>query len=157
MESIEHQEWRARHHLSWSAILKIGLGLGLYLFIFPGGTPWTGGGVANGVLGRSLTWPWAAIAFTHFALCMLYMVVIALAIYRLRLIPAVIVGLVIALALYGVTYLIFATGNAGDGRSLAAHIVFGLFSAVLYKAISVPPPLRDAGREKSTGGGLGQS
>jgi hypothetical protein len=147
MESPEHQEWRARQHVNWPAIFKCGLGVGLFLFIFSGGTPWTSGGIITGVMGRALPWPWPLIVVAHFGLCLGYMAVIAHIIYRFKVLKAIIVGLVTAMGLYAINYILLTgwSDHRDDGRALAAHIVFGLFASVVYKAISVPRPRRAAG------------
>src|SRR5512146_2534755 len=82
METAEHQEWRSRQHVSWPAIFKSGLAIGLLLFIFGGGTPWTGGAGMNEVMGRPVHWPWPLLIVAHFGLAWLYMTVIAHVIYR---------------------------------------------------------------------------
>ena len=148
MESIEHQEWRARRAVNIPAALKVGAGVGVFLFIFSGGTPWTGGGTMNAVLGRPMPWPWPGIAAAHFGLCIGYMIVIASVVYRFKLISAIGAGLLTALGLFALNWLTFTMtmgiGNdISNGRSLMAHIAFGLFGTVIYKAIAVPRPLRD--------------
>lgn len=138
MNTFEQQDARARQSVNWTAALKVGLGMGLYLFIFSGGTPWTGAGTANGVLGRAYEWPWLATAVVHFALCLIYLNIVALVVYRLNIWIAVFGGAATTAALYGVTYPLLATHNAGDTRALFSHLILGLFGAALYKAISVP-------------------
>jgi hypothetical protein len=145
METPEHQEWRSRQQVNWTAVAKSGLGMGLLLFIFAGGTPWTGASGLNQVMGRPLPWPWPTLLLAHFALAWLYMGVIAAAIYRLRVFSAILTGVVVALFLYGINFVIFAglgsgMGDRGDARALAAHLTLGLLGSALYKALSVPPP-----------------
>ena len=146
MDTFEQQERIAKRRVSWPAIFKVGLGLGVYLFIFAGGTPWTGAGIANGVLGRAEPWPMPLVTIAHFSLCLVYMVILAHAIYRLNIWMAAFAGVAVGLVLYGVNYALFATHNAGDGRALSAHIVFGLFGSVLYKALSVPRVKENQGK-----------
>lgn len=144
METPEHQDWRARQTINYGAALKVGLGMGLFLFIFSGGTPWTGAGTANAAMGRVLPWPWPAIALLHFSMTICYMLVIAKLVYRFRLLPALLVGVMTAGGLYLVNLAFFATtGLASDlsnGRSVVAHVILGLLGSAAYKGISVPPP-----------------
>ena len=83
--------------------------MGLYLFVFSGGAPWLGAGVASGILGRAYAWPWLLVAVTHFALCLLYVAIIAMAIYRLSIWFAAVAGTLIAGGIYLITFPIFAT------------------------------------------------
>jgi hypothetical protein len=142
MESPEHQEWRSRQQVSWPAIYKTGLGMGLFLFIFSGGTPWTSGGIVSSVMGRGLPWPWPLLIVAHFGLALLYMAIIAHIIYRFRVWMGVAIGLITALGLYAINYAILHgwSDPRDDGRALAAHIVLGLFGSAIYKAISTPRP-----------------
>lgn len=148
MESIEHQEMRARREVNLTAALKVGAGLGVLLFIFPGGTPWTSGGTLNAVLGRPMPWPWFLILAVHLALCLAYMVVVANVVYRFKLIAAIGAGILTVLGLFAVNFAFFAAimgfnQDLSNARSLVAHVIFGLFGTVIYKAISVPRPLPD--------------
>ena len=148
MESIEHQEMRARRAVNLSAALKVGAGVGAFLFLFSGGTPWTGGGTMNAVLGRPMPWPWFAILAAHFVLCLVYMVILANVVYRFKLIAAIGTGILTSLILFAINWGIFAmtmgySQDIANGRALVAHVVFGLFGTVIYKAIAVPRPLAD--------------
>jgi hypothetical protein len=148
MESIEHQEMRARRAVNLGAALKVGAGLGVLLFVFSGGTPWTSGGTMNAVLGRPMPWPWFAVAAAHFGLCLAYMAVLANVIYRFKLIAAIGAGILTALGLFALNWGVFGmlmgfTEDVANGRALVAHIIFGLFGTVIYKAIAVPRPLKD--------------
>lgn len=123
--------------------------MAILLFIFSGGTPWTSGGTMNAVLGRPMPWPWFAVAAAHFVLCIAYMIVIANVVYRFKLIAAIGAGILTALGLFAVNWAVFAMtlgfgSDIANGRALVAHVIFGLFGTVIYKAIAVPRPLRDA-------------
>jgi hypothetical protein len=148
MESIQHQEMRARRNVNLAAALKVGAGLGALLFVLPGGTPWTSGGTMNGVFGRPMPWPWFVIAAVHFALAIIYMFVLANVVYRFKLISALGAGIGTSLGLFAINWLVFAatmgfTQDVANGRALVAHIAFGIFGTVAYKAIAVEAPLRD--------------
>lgn len=147
METPEQQEARACRQVSWNAVIKTSLYMGAFLFIFSGGTPWTSGGVANGILGRAVPgMPWILVAIGHFVACFVCIAIIAHIIYPLRAWWAgVIVGGAVSLALYGVNYVFFASHDRGDLRAFGAHLILGLFGSAIYKAMSVPPPLQDPG------------
>jgi hypothetical protein len=145
MNTFDQQEARSKHAISWPVVLKVGLGLGIYLFIFSGGAPWTGAGVGSAVLGRALPWPLPLIAVVHFGLCLLYTAAISAVIYRLSIWTGVAAGVATSLAIYGLTYPLFVTLRGDDGRAFAAHVVLGLFGSALYKALSVPRARRDSG------------
>lgn len=91
-------------------------------------------------MGRPLPWPWLLVLVTHFALSLGYMTAIGLVVYRLRVFGAIIAGIACGAALFIANSAVFALFGAGDLRLFVGHIVFGLFGALAYKAISVPPP-----------------
>ncbi|HEX8313202.1 MAG TPA: hypothetical protein VF614_17890, partial [Chthoniobacteraceae bacterium] len=107
METPEHQEYRARQRVSWSAIIKTTGVVGLVLFIMSGGGPWSTAGTMNVIMGRDVSLPWLVLALGHFAVALLYVFIIANVIYRFRVIMGIVVGLGVTLALYAVNYAIF--------------------------------------------------
>jgi hypothetical protein len=145
METSKHQEWRARQHISIPAILKAGLGTGLLFFIVSGGSPWSTAGTMNVIMGRDLPLNMAMLALGHFSLALVYMVVIAGAIYRLKTPVAVPIGILVTMVLYGLNFGIFhalgGTMQSPEFRAFLVHFMFGLFASLLYKAMSVPKPL----------------
>ena len=145
VETVQHQEWRARQHISIAAILKAGLGTGLLFFVVSGGSPWSTAGTMNAIMGRDIPLSFPMLALGHLALSLVYMVVIASAIYRLRTPVAVFVGLAVTMVLYGLNFAIFhllgGTMQSPEFRVFLVHFMFGLFASLLYKALSVPRPL----------------
>ena len=139
-ESVEHQEWRARQDVNWSAVVKVGLGVGLLFFVLPGGTPWTGAAFGTTVMGRAFPLPWAAILLAHFVLSLSYVAVIASAIYRLRVPMALVIGVLVGAGLFAANCVMFAPWSAMNLETLPGHLLFGLFAAAAYKAVAVPPP-----------------
>lgn len=102
----------------------------------------------NAVLGRPMPWPWFAIAAAHFGLCLVYMFVLANVVYRFKLIAAIGAGILTSLGLFAANWGVFGmlmglNHDISNGRALVAHIIFGLFGTVIYKAIAVPRPLSD--------------
>lgn len=88
------------------------------------------------------------LVLVHFGLAVVYMMVIANVIYRMRVISAIASGVGLSILLYALNYIVF-TGlgmatERGDVRALSAHLVLGLLGSALYKAISVPPPMQEA-------------
>jgi len=140
LESPAHQEWRARQALSWSTVIKVGLAIGLVFFFLPGGAPWTGPASGTSAMGRPLPWPWPLIVLAHFALSIGYMACIGFAVYRQRLVGAIATGILCGALLFILNSALFALYGVGDMRLFFGHLVFGLFGAIAYKAISVPPP-----------------
>jgi hypothetical protein len=145
METPEHQEWRSRQALSWSAVFKAGFGAGLMFFVLSGGTPWSTAGTMNGIMGRDVPGSWIGITFCHFLLSFVYMFVIGSAIYRFRPPVAVPLGILVTMGLYLINVLIFRMGgmtmSSPEGRAVLVHLMFGLFGSLFYKALSVPKPL----------------
>ncbi|HEV7866345.1 MAG TPA: hypothetical protein VGO90_01585 [Chthoniobacteraceae bacterium] len=145
METPEHQEWRSRQRISPRAIVTTALVAGLITFVFSGGAPWTTAGTMNSVMGRVVKWNFIALIVGHFAVALIYMGVIASAIYRFRVVTAIIVGVAVGFGLYGLNYVLFNTlglqEQSPESRTIMTHVAFSLFSSVLYKAISVPRPL----------------
>jgi hypothetical protein len=147
MESIEHQEWRARQEVSVAAIFKAGTAVGAALFIFSGGTPWSTAGTANAVMGRMLGLPYVWMLVVHMALAWIYMGILAMAIYRLHVLPAIAAGVGVSLGLYIANWLLVSPfvpgGSVEEMRVLLVHVVFGIFGSVTYKALAVPKPNDD--------------
>ena len=147
METPEHQEYRARQRVSVPAIVKAGLITGLVLFLMSGGGPWSTAGTMNVIMGRDVKTSLPVLILGHFSVALIYTFVIALTVYRWRSIwTALPVGILTGLGLYAVNALIFRGLNLvqhtqGEGRTIFVHLVFGLFSAALYRAFSVPKPL----------------
>lgn len=146
-----HQEWRSRQKLDGSAIVKTALFVGAILFVMSGGGPWSTAGTMNAVMGRDLPIGMFGLLVGHFVVSLLYSGVIAVAIYRLRLGSAIVIGVGVALALYAANYVIFHAipihMQSPEGRAVFVHITFGLFASAAYKGMSVPAPFR-GGREE---------
>lgn len=147
METAEHQEWRARQQLSVGAAIKAGFGAGLIFYYMSGGSPWSTAGTMNMIMGRDIAASFWTILFGHFVVAFLYTFIIAGAIYRLPTAVAVPAGILIGVALYGANELIFlsagGTMRAPEYVTFFVHLMFSFFVSLMYKALSVPPPLPD--------------
>ena len=147
METFEHQEWRARQQFEPAAAIKAALGVGLILFYMSGGSPWSTAGTMNMIMGRDVPAGFWTLAFGHFALALIYTFVIGMVIYRLPTALAVPAGVLVGMGLYALNVLIFRSSGM-TMRTIEfvpwfVHVVFSLFVSLLYKALSVKPPLRD--------------
>ncbi|MDQ3624092.1 MAG: hypothetical protein M3463_16670 [Verrucomicrobiota bacterium] len=155
MESRKLQEQRSRQRVSPRGILAAGLTAGALNFIMSGGGPWSTAGTMNAIMGRDVSMNLFALAAVHFAVAFVYATLIGFAIYRFRLVPALLIGVAVGIVLYGVNFVVFR-GLSGqmhspESRAFLTHIVFSLLAAGVYKGASVPRPTRGAEDEGSPG------
>jgi hypothetical protein len=154
MESPEHQEWRARQRVRWAAIIKTALFAGLVLFLMSGGGPWSTAGTMNAIMGRDIPLNYILLALGHFAVSLIYVFILALVIFRFRLLSAIGVGVVVAAALYGVNFAIFrglgVMQHSPESKTFFVHLVFGAIASALYKAFSVPRPIKTPAEAAAT-------
>lgn len=146
METTQHQEWRSRQRIDVGAVLKAAIATGLIFFVLSGGTPWSTAGTMNAIMGRDLPFNVFLLAALHFGLAIVYMFIIAAAIYRFRTPMAVPLGIVVGMALYGINFVVYrASGilqKSPEFRPIMVHLLFALFASLIYKAMSVPKPLK---------------
>ena len=113
-----------------------------------GGGPWSTAGTMNAIMGRDIPLNYLLLALGHFAVSLAYVFVLALVIYRFRLLPAIAVGVVVTLGLYGVNFAIFrglgVMQHSPESKTFFVHLVFGAIASALYKAFSVPRPIKTA-------------
>lgn len=117
--------------------------------LFAGGSPWGPPRmIAAIVLGRDVLPPPATFnlgivvvaLIVHFILSIAYAFVIGLIVHRLRTATAAFVGLIFGFVLYFVNFYGFTAffpwfAEARNWISVFAHFVFGLSTAVIYKAL----------------------
>lgn len=88
-------------------------------------------------MGRDLPVGFFTLLIAHFALSFLYAAVIGTAIYRLRLVPALVAGSAVAMLLYGLNYAIFhglaIQMQSPETRTILVHAAFGLLASATYK------------------------
>lgn len=97
------------------------------------------------VLPPPATLDWAVMAVAtliHFVLSIIYTAVLAGFVSRRGMPSALVVGAVYGLALFGINMYGFTLvfpwfAAARDGITLAAHVLFGVSAAAVYKALSV--------------------
>jgi hypothetical protein len=100
----------------------------------------------NVIMGRDVKLPFAALALGHFAVALVYMAVVAQIIYRFRVVMGIVAGLGVTLALYAVNFVVFRMSGmeqqSPEFRTFLVHVTFGIMASAIYKALSVPKPLR---------------
>jgi len=98
----------------------------------------------NAIMGRDIQTSFAALLLGHFAVALLYAVLLGTVVYRFRLLPALGIGLAVGAVLYFCNFAIFnALGGVmqtGEARAVTTHAVFMLFATLVYKAAGVPRP-----------------
>jgi hypothetical protein len=147
METIQHQEWRSRQRVNWRAVSTTALFVGGLTFVMSGGSPWSTAGTMNAIVGRDYPWNFVVLILGHFMSSYLYAAIIALAIYRFRIIAAMMLSLGVSLALCWVTGAIYESFGwvmqSPATRALLTHMAFGLYAAAVYKGACVPPRQMD--------------
>src|SRR5688572_3938623 len=145
METPRQQEARARQRISLRGILAAAATAGAWTFIFSGGAPWSSAGTMNAIMGRDMPLPFLTLLLGHFAVALLYAAILGVAVYRFRLLPALLAGLACGAVLYGANLLIFrilgGQMQTAEPRAFLTHLVFCLFATLVYKAAGVPRPL----------------
>lgn len=149
---------RERSTIDWSAAIWAGVIAGAVFMIlemimvpaFLGGSPWAPPRmIAAIVLGREVLPPPATFdagvvmtaMVVHFALSIVFAIVLAWLIYRVRRATALLIGAAYGLALYLVNFYGFTAlfpwfADARNWVSVVAHILFGLVAAWVYVALA---------------------
>jgi hypothetical protein len=141
-ETFEQQEARARSRLRPMALVKAAMVAGLVVFVMPAG-PWMSNESGIGSMGRVLSSNVAFAALYQAGLALAYGWVIAMVIYSMRLLPAMLIGPMIGAPLYALNYLVLGSGMGFDDNEVhvvMAHFSFALFFSAMYRAMAVPPP-----------------
>ncbi|MFL6583630.1 MAG: hypothetical protein ACJ8KU_03835 [Chthoniobacterales bacterium] len=145
-ESERQQERRARQRVRPKALFYSALIAGAIVFVLPAG-PWMSHESMFAAMGRAMIPNAIADLAIHLVMAFVYGWLIALCIYSLPLAGGLMLGPVLGLALYGLNYLVFGAVGRMQSNELhvaIAHFLFGLFFAVAYRAMAVPPPRRVA-------------
>src|SRR5688572_27517766 len=146
METTQHQEWRSRQRIDVGAVLKTAVAAGAIFFLLSGGSPWSTAGTMNAIMGRDLPFGMFTLVGLHFLLAVVYTFIIAAGIYRFRTPMAVPLGVLVGIVLYGVNYVVYSasgiTQKSPEFRPIMVHLMFALFASLIYKAMSVPKPLK---------------
>lgn len=147
METPKQQEARGRHRISWRGILAAAAVAGTWTFIFSGGSPWSSAGTMNAIMGRDVPADHARffmLLIGHFAVALLYAILLGSVVYRFRLVAALGAGIGVGAVLYACNYLVFhaigGTMQSGEGRAILTHAVFAIFATLIYKGAGVPRP-----------------
>ena len=132
--------------IRWSRAVQAGLIAGVILFLLTRGIPWVGSGMINpAVMGREIStgqeatpmlFMWAV--FAHFAVSILYGLIVAPIVHGFRPWMAGAVGAIVGLVLYFISYaiagmLMNGVSSESEWPVVAIHIIFGIICAEAYK------------------------
>lgn len=153
LNPMEQQEYQRNHR--WGAAIKAALIAAAILWIWPSGNPWTSYSQPSAahVMGRPVSAnPEATLLslealpahLAHFAVAVVYGLIILPVIYRLRSWRALAAGIAVALVLYGINFAIFFfvapqfTGKQ-EINVVLAHVLFGGIAAGVMRGFLRPP------------------
>lgn len=143
-EPVQPLEPENKDHLQWTAALGAPLIAGLILLIVPGGIPWSALSFFSPVImGRAVPDHWnlplSVAIFFHFAIALVYGLIIALAVMRLTQWRAILAGGALGLILYGINFWVVSLWipelRGSEPTALLAHVVFGLTTAAAYRGL----------------------
>lgn len=156
-EMRDRQEISAQHHVRWSKAFLTGLIIGGIFLMLPRAVPWFSSGMPETAMGRVMgsttsfqLAPFAMTAGLHLTLAIIYGFILAVAIFRFQIRPALLIGAISGLVLYGLNFLLFriilGTPVVNEAPVIFTHLFFSLIFSGAYKGVSVP----DANRISST-------
>jgi hypothetical protein len=133
--------------LNFPAAMKAGLVSGAVLLLIPQGIPWASlASFTAVVMGRpaaSFELNTVVAVVLHMGISVLYAIVVAASVKAIRTWRGIMVGGAVGLGLYainlGVIVLTWASDMAGETNALFAHLIFGLFTAAIYKGMTQEP------------------
>ena len=129
--------------LRWGAAVLAGLIVGCWFLLLPRGIPWTSVTFFSAaVIGRVMPpdVPFLSATVLHFALSILYGLVIAVVVRRLRAELAILIGALAGLGLYllnlAAVYFLFHWAYGSEPAVAITHILFGAFAAGAYRGLA---------------------
>lgn len=135
--------------VKWNRALQAGLIVGAIMFLLTRGIPWVGSGAIDpALMGREISPGREAtpgfffgVMSLHFLVAALYGLIIAPIVHGFRPFVAGMVGALVGLVLYFISYaisgmLIETTGVQREWSSFAIHIIFGVVCAETYKGMA---------------------
>ena len=135
--------------VKWNRALQAGLIIGAIMFLLTPGIPWVGSGAIDpAVMGRDISPGREAtpmfffgVMSLHFLVAALYGLIIAPIVHGFRPFLAGMVGAVVGLVLYFISYAIAGmvmetAGTQREWASFAIHIIFGIVCAETYKGMA---------------------
>lgn len=135
--------------VKWNRALQAGLIIGAIMFLLTRGIPWVGSGAIDpAVMGRDISPGREAtpmfffgVMSLHFLVAALYGLIIAPIVHGFRPFLAGMVGAVVGLVLYFISYAIAGmvmetAGTQREWASFAIHIIFGIVCAETYKGMA---------------------
>lgn len=136
------------HAVRWKRALQAGLIVGAILFLLSRGIPWVGSGAIDpAVMGRDVSPGREAtplfffgVMSLHFIVAALYGLIIAPIVHGFRPFVAGMVGAVVGLVLYFISYAISgmimeASATQREWPPLILHVIFGIVCAETYKGM----------------------
>ena len=158
LTSEEQSKFQRSHR--WGASIKAALIAAAVIWLFPAGNPWTSFARPSGthIMGRPVSSDQSITLLSieavpahiaHFAVAIVYGLIIGLVVYRLRSWRAIVMGIVVSLALYAVNFAAFRmfapqfTG-AYEFNVIVAHVLFGGITAGVMRGFLRPPMRVDA-------------
>lgn len=129
----------------WLAAMKAGLICGGLFLLLPLGSPWSAMSINSGaVMGRTIAQDGSATTtgniLLHLGLSVVYALIISYAVKNLRSWRGILFGAVMGAILYGVnlavTVIAFPQLQGMESRVVFTHLVFGIFTAALYKGMA---------------------
>ncbi len=143
-----------KSHFQWLPAIEAGLISGIILLILPHASPWEGLTLFTpAIVGRVVPATWgmsnAGIIVLHLAISLIYGILVSLAVMNVRQLRAVLVGGVVGLVLYvisfGIVSLLVPDLRGNEFPVIITHIVFGLVAAGAYRGLlrrAIPAPIR---------------
>jgi len=149
----EQEQYRRSHR--WGAAIKASLIAGAIVWLFPSGNPWTSfaSPSAAHIMGRTVSMDPAATQLSleampahlaHFAVAIVYGLIILAVVYRLRSWRAILAGVISGLVLYGINFAafrMFAPQFTGpwEFNVALAHVLFaGITAGVIRGFLRAP-------------------
>jgi hypothetical protein len=153
LSSQEQETYRKSHR--WGAAIKAALIAGAIIWMFPAGNPWTSFARPSGahIMGRTVSMDQSITQLSiealpahvgHFAVAIVYALIILGVIYRLRSWQAILAGIAVSLVLYGINFAafrMFAPQFTGpwEFNVALAHVLFGGITAGVIRGLLRPP------------------
>lgn len=134
--------------------MKAALIAAAVIWLFPAGNPWTSFASGTHIMGRPVNADQSITLFSieavpahiaHFAVAIIYGLIIGLVVYQLRSWRAILSGIAVSLVLYGVNFAAFQmfapqfTGGAYELNVFLAHVLFGGITAGVMRGFLRPP------------------
>jgi hypothetical protein len=155
IELTPEEQSRFQRSHRWTAAIKASLIAAAVIWLFPSGNPWTSFARPSGahIMGRPVSADQSITLFSmealpahlaHFAVGVVYGLIIGLMVYRLRSWRAILAGIIVSLVLYSINFAafrMFAPQFTGvyELNVAIAHVLFGGIAAGVMRGFLRPP------------------